>query len=69
MFYQSHCVCFIYAKGVPRVLGNDHYKLMPHVTVGVARERTLTAQWPRVPSIGQHLQPFTVNGDISTCPT
>ena len=35
------------------------------VTVGVARERTLTAQWPWVPSIGQNLQPFTGHGDVS----
>ena len=31
----------------------------------VARLRTLTAQWPLVLSIGQHLQPFTGNGDVS----
>ena len=30
---------------VSRVLGDDRYKRMPRVTVGVARERTLTAQW------------------------
>ena len=34
------------------VPGDDHYKRK----VGVARERTLTAQW--VPSKGQNLQPF-----------
>ena len=33
--------------------------------VGVALLRTLTAQWPYVPSIGQSLQPFTGNGDAS----
>ena len=38
---------------------------MPHVTVGVARWRTLTAQWPLVSSIGQYLKPFTGNGDAS----
>ena len=31
---------------MPRVLGDVHYKQMPRVTVGVARLRTLTAQWP-----------------------
>ena len=29
------------------------------------RPKSLTAQWPRVPSIGQTLQPFTGNGDVS----
>ena len=33
-------------------LGNDHYKWMASVTVGVARQGTLTAQWPLVLSIG-----------------
>ena len=50
---------------VSRVLGDDHYKRMPRVTVGVARWRTLTAQWPEVPSKGQNLQPFNGNGDLS----
>ena len=50
---------------VSRVLGKDHYKWMSRFTVDVARLRTLTAQWPRVPSIGQNLQPFTGNIDIS----
>ena len=36
------------------------------VTVGVARERTLTAQWPKEPSIGQNLQPFAGNSDVSS---
>ena len=31
---------------VSRVFGDNHYKRMPCVTVGVARSRTLTAQWP-----------------------
>ena len=34
---------------------------MPRVTGGMARCRTLTAPWPRVPSIGQNLQSFTGN--------
>ena len=38
---------------------------MARVTVGVARLRALTAQWPWVPSIGQNLQPFTCNCDVS----
>ena len=38
---------------------------MPSFAVGVARLRTLTAQWPWVPSIGQNLLPFTGNGDVS----
>ena len=38
---------------------------MPRVTVGVARKRTLTAQWLWEPSIGQNLHPFTGNGDVS----
>ena len=50
---------------VSRVLGDDHYKRMPRDIVGVSRSRTLTAQWPKVPSIGYHLQPFTGNGDVS----
>ena len=32
--------------GVLRVLGDDRYKRMPRITVGVARLRNLTAQWP-----------------------
>ena len=50
---------------VSGVLGDDHYTRIPHVTVDVARWRTLTAQWPWVPSIGQNLQPFTGNGYVS----
>ena len=34
------------------VLGDDHYKWMARVTVGVARQGTLIAQWPLVLSIG-----------------
>ena len=30
---------------VSRVLEDDNYKLMAHVTVGLARKRSLTAQW------------------------
>ena len=37
---------------------------MARVTVGVARERTLTAQMPWVSSIGKHFQPFNGNGDV-----
>ena len=36
-------------------------KRMPHVTVGCLSYRSLTAQWPCVPSVGQNLQPFTDN--------
>ena len=43
---------------VSRVLGDDHYKRMSCVTLGVARQRTLTAQGPWVPSMGQNLQPL-----------
>ena len=50
---------------VLRVLGDDHYKRMPSVTISGARKRTLTAQWPWVLTIGQNLQGFTDNGDIS----
>ena len=35
------------------------------VTVGVARQRTLTTLWPWVPSTCHNLQPFTGNGDVS----
>ena len=31
----------------------------------MARKRTLGASWPWVPSIGQNLQPFTGNNDVS----
>ena len=50
---------------VPRVLGDDHYKRLSRVTVGVARWRTPTAQWVWVPSIGQNLQSFTDNRGVS----
>ena len=50
---------------VSRVLWDDHYKRMPLVTVGVARWRTFTDQWPWVLNIGQNLQTFTCNGDVS----
>ena len=50
------------AKGVSvTVLGDDHYKRLPRVTVVVARYRTLTTQLPREPSVGHYLQPFTGN--------
>ena len=48
-----------------RVLGDDHYKRMTRVTVGVARLRTFIDQCQWVPSTGQNLKPFTGNGDIS----
>ena len=50
---------------VTKVLGDERYKRMPLVTVGVARWRTLTARWPWVPSKVQNLQPFTGNCDVS----
>ena len=31
---------------VSRVLGDDHYKGLARITVGVACKRALTAQWP-----------------------
>ena len=49
---------------VSRILEDDHYTQIHRVTVGVARLRTLTAQWPGVPSIGQNLQPFTGYSEI-----
>ena len=49
---------------VSRVLGDDHFKRMSRVTVGVAR-LTPNVQWPGMPSIGQNLQPTTGNGDVS----
>ena len=51
---------------VSRVLGDDHYKRMIRVTVGVARLGTLTSQKPWVPSTGHNLHPFLANGDVST---
>ena len=50
---------------VSQVPGDDHYKRMTCVIVGVARWRILTAQWPWVPSIGQNLKSFIGNDDIS----
>ena len=40
-------------------IGDDPYKELPRVTVGVARYRTLSAQWPWVPYISQYLQLVT----------
>ena len=45
---------------VSRVLGDDHYKLVSHVTVGVARLRTRTAHRSSNYNIGQVL--LNVNG-------
>ena len=50
---------------VSLVLGDEHYKRMSRVTVGVARKRTLTVEWPLLPSTDQILQPFTGKDDIS----
>ena len=50
---------------VSRVLGDYHYKRISRVTEGVTRKRILTARCPWVPSIGQNLQPFTGNCDVS----
>ena len=47
------------------VLGDDHYKLIPRVTVDVAHYRTLTAQWSWVQSICQNSQPLIGNGVVS----
>ena len=41
-----------------------HYQRIPRVTVDEACERTLIAQWPRVPKIGQNLKPFTGDGSL-----
>ena len=38
---------------------------MPRVTIGVARQRTITAQWPRVPSIGQRVGRLTPNKETN----
>ena len=40
-------------------LGDDHNIQASRFTVGVARFRSVTAQWPLVQSIGHILQPFT----------
>ena len=45
-----------------RVLRDDHYKQIICITVGVARYRTLNAQWPHVLSTG--LKPLTSNSDV-----
>ena len=50
---------------VSQILGDDHFKRMPRVTVSVARWRTLTAQIPWMPSICQKLKPLTGYGDVS----
>ena len=50
---------------VSRVPGDVHFKQMSRGTVCVTRKRTVTSQWPRVPSIGQHFQPFIGNGNVS----
>ena len=50
---------------VSRVLGDEYYKGFARVTVGLARYRCLTALWQSKLSMGQNLQPFTGNGDVS----
>ena len=50
---------------VSQILGDDHFKRMPRVTISVARWRTLTAQIPWMPSICQKLKPLTGYGDVS----
>ena len=56
------------------VHGDDHYKALALDSVRVARTRTVTAQWPRVPSIDQFValhrkcqisEKFTGNSDVS----
>ena len=49
-WFDSRCKCYGYS---------EIYKRMIRVTVGVARQRTLTAQWSWVPSVGQNLKPVT----------
>ena len=44
---------------VSRFLGDDHFKRMSRVTVGVAR-LTPNVQWPGMPSIGQICSPSPV---------
>ena len=51
-------------KRVSLVLKCHHFKQMPRVT-GVARWRTLNAQWPWVPSLGQNFKSPTSNGYVS----
>ena len=53
---------------VSRGLGDDHFKRMSRVTVGVAR-LTPNVQWPGMPSIGQNLQPTTGFGGVSLLKT
>ena len=52
-------------RSAPRSLCNrcEWHSYSQHTCVTC--RRTLTAQWPRVSSIGQNLQPFSSNGDIS----
>ena len=54
----------IYSINAAEFIKSGHYKRMPRVTVGETRWRTLTAQWPWVPSIGHNLKPFTGKGDV-----
>ena len=54
----------IYSVNAAEFIKSGHYKRMPRVTVGETRWRTLTAQWPWVPSIGHNLKPFTGKGDV-----
>ena len=54
---------------VSRLLVDDHYNWMSRVIIGVALQRTLTTPWPSVPSIGENLQSFTGNGDVSNLST
>ena len=48
-----------------RVPKNDNYKGLALLTAGVARYKTLTAQWPTVSSVGQNLKSFTGYGYFS----
>ena len=50
---------------VSLVLGIVHYKQIASSTIGLACQRTDTAQWPRAQNIGPNLQPFTSNDDVS----
>ena len=52
---------------VSRIQGDDRYKRKFPVKESVARSRTLTAQWPWMPSMGQNVKPFIGNGDVSLC--
>ena len=53
------------ATGVNVTVLGDRLEWKAHVTVGVTRERTLTAQWPSVSSICQNVRRFTGDGDCS----